>query len=210
MSAMLPLICTRTLLPPLPGSGRVPPRLHLLGSAPSPFTPISAEHPASPHPCCPSPCPRRRRDAPCVPPPFPPQLLSAVPGARRRAPEGHSHGRETLLGRRPSAAKTAVLQVGLCVGRGTGGGSAAAAAGRCPAAGGGRPLEGSTEQPGRPHAPPPPGGGDRGGAACPRVSPRSPPCLCGPAAGLLPPLPDPPLAAGAFPFSRKAGGMRDG
>lgn len=140
-----------------------------------------------------------------VPPPSP-QLLSAVPGAQRRAPEGHSHGRETLLGRRPSAAKTAVLQVGLCVGRGTGGGSAAAAAGRCPAAGGGRPLEGSTEQPGRPHAPPPPGGGDRGGAACPRVSPRSPPRLCGPAAGLLPPSPTPPWQLEPFPLAARRGG----
>lgn len=43
----------------------------------------------------------------------------------------------------------------------------------------------------------------------PRVPAVPPPPLraCGWAAA---PLPDPPLAAGAFPFSRKAGGMRDG
>lgn len=98
-----------------------------------------------------------------------------------RTPEGHSHGRETLLGRRPSAAKTAVFQVRLWVGRGTERHSvhrrpALAGARVCHrrAARAGPPLDGSTEQR---RAPALHNGSARRGRGC--VSLRVTPCHAG-------------------------------
>lgn len=78
-------------------------------------------------------------------PPPPGPISSTAPGA----PEAHSHGRETLLGRSPSAAETAVLQVGLWMGRSTERHPVHKRSVLQVPAAGLSPLDGSTEQPGR-------------------------------------------------------------
>lgn len=78
-------------------------------------------------------------------PPTPGPISSTAPGA----PEAHSHGRETLLGRSPSAAETAVLQVGLWMGRSTERHPVHKRSVLQVPAAGLSPLDGSTEQPGR-------------------------------------------------------------